>query len=158
MVRILPLLVLGLSLSAQPQPPPAGKAPEHSPQELEIFDLTNKVRKEHNLPALQLNPALSKIARAHAENMARQGKMEHDLDGKTPFDRIKAAGYKYAVAGENIAVAEKGAKLGKIVTLWMDSKGHRENILSPDFTEIGIGIVRAKNGDSYVTQDFAKPR
>ena len=110
-----------------------------------------------DLPALKLNPALSKIARAHSENMARQGKMEHILDKKGLEDRLREGGYKYAKGGENIAAGE-GVSLAMIMQAWMDSKGHRANILMPEATEIGLGIARDKTGKVYYTQVFAKPR
>jgi uncharacterized protein YkwD len=156
MLRILPCCVLGLIVSVLPTG--QTKPFEQTAEETKIFELTNKERKEKELAALVLNAELSKIARAHSENMARQGKMEHKLDDKTPFDRLKAAGYKYAKAGENLAEAEEGAQLPKIMQAWMESGGHRENILSPDYTETGIGSARDKAGTSYITQVFAKPR
>jgi len=156
MLRILTCCVLGLIVSVLP----AGQTKpfEQTPDEIKIFELTNKERKAKDRPALVLNPALSKIARAHSENMGRQGKMEHTLDDKTPFERIKAAGYKYSRAGENLAMAEEGAELPKIMKAWMESDGHRENILLPEFTETGVGSARDKAGTSYITQIFAKPR
>jgi uncharacterized protein YkwD len=156
MLRILPCCVLVLIVSVLP----AGQAKpfEQTPDEIKISELTNKERKEKDGPALVLNAALSKIARAHSENMARQGKMEHTLDDKTPFERIKAAGYKYSTAGENIAMGEEGAELPRIMQAWMESEGHRKNILSPEYTEIGVGSARAKDGSLYFTQVFARPR
>ena len=74
-----------------------------------------------------------------------------------PFDRIKDASYEYRFAGENLAFGDKGIKLTAIMKLWMASESHRKNILFPEFTQIGIGIARAKNGDLYFTQVFAKP-
>ncbi|HZZ81998.1 MAG TPA: CAP domain-containing protein [Gemmataceae bacterium] len=127
-------------------------------EEREILTLTNRERKAKELPPLKLSVTLSKVARAHSENMARQGKMEHTLDKKTPFDRIKASGYRYFAAGENIAMGEEGAKLSAIMKAWMESKGHRENILDTRFMEIGIGIATSKDGTMYLTQVFAKPR
>jgi uncharacterized protein YkwD len=134
------------------------KAFEQTADEMTIFELTNKERKAKDLPALVLSPALSKIARAHSENMARQGKFEHKLDGKEAKERVKEAGYKFSKVGENIAMGEDGAKLPKIMKAWMESGGHRENILSAEFVEIGVGIARNKAGDLYITQVFAKPR
>ena len=140
---------------------PAGEKPkafQHDPKETKLFELTNLERKQKELPALVLNPGLSKLARAHSENMARQQKMEHTLDEKSPFDRLRAAGYKFARAGENIAFGEPGAKLENIMKSWMESKEHAANILLPEFTEIGIGIARDKTGALYLTQLFARPR
>ncbi len=134
-----------------------GKPFEHSAAEKKIHELTNAERKNKKLPALTLNPALSKIARAHSENMARQNKMEHILDGKTPGDRVRAGGYKFDSTSENLAMAEDGAELPAIMKEWMDSKVHRANILEAEYTEIGVGIVRDKKGNSWLTQVFALP-
>jgi|ERR1019366_3059700 uncharacterized protein YkwD len=134
---------------------PAFKA---TPDEINVFDLTNQERKKEKTPELKLNPALSKIARAHSENMARQGKMAHTLDDKTPFDRLRAAGYIYLKAGENVAAGDEKASLPILMKAWMDSEGHRKNILEPGFTEIGVGIAHDKNGQVYYTQLFARPR
>ena len=139
---------------------PAGekaKPFQNTKDEIKVAELTNAERKKDDKSALTLSPALSKIARAHSENMARQGKMEHKLDNKNIFDRIKDAKYEYRYVGENIAFGDQGIALETIMKLWMDSQSHRKNILYPGFTEIGIGIARAKNGDLYFTQVFAKP-
>jgi uncharacterized protein YkwD len=130
---------------------------QNTKEEVTLTELTNAERKKDEKSGLVLNPALSKIARAHAENMARQGKMEHKLDDKNVFDRIKDARYEYRFAGENLAFGDKGIQLTAIMKLWMASESHRKNILFPEFTQIGIGIARAKNGDLYFTQVFAKP-
>ncbi len=120
-----------------------------------ILDLTNAARKENELPPLTANPTLTKAARLHSLNMAKQRKMSHKLDDKTPFDRIEAVGYKYNRAGENVAYGSSGVSIQEIFEGWMDSPGHRANILNRGYTEIGIGI--GVNGSKYYTQVFAKP-
>jgi uncharacterized protein YkwD len=125
--------------------------------ELRLVELTNAERAKKDLPPFKVNALLGKVARAHAENMARQMKMAHTLDDKTPFDRLRAAGYKYAVAGENVAEGDENATLPIIMQAWMDSEGHRKNVLHADFTEIGIGMARDKKGMIYYAQVFGKP-
>jgi uncharacterized protein YkwD len=127
-----------------------------SDDEQRLLDLTNAERKKKDLPPLKLNPVLCGVARAHSANMAKQGKMEHNLDGKSPYDRIKASGYKYAVAGENLARGD--LPVSDIVETLMKSKTHRENILDPEFTEIGVGLSRDDKKQVYYTQVFATPR
>src|SRR5262249_33873372 len=100
-----------------------------SAEEQKILDLTNAERKKNDLPVLRANSLLTKLARAHSANMARQEKMAHDLDDKTPYQRLKDAGYAYARAGENVAQGDAGFTVEQIFKGWMDSKGHRENIL-----------------------------
>ena len=127
--------------SAGALPSQQAKPFEPTAEEITIFDLTNKERKGKDLPALVLNPALNKIARAHSENMAQQKKMEHKLDGKESKERVKEAGYKFTRVGENIAMGEKGAQIPRIMKAWMESDGHRKNILSGEYAEIGVGIA-----------------
>ncbi|HEY1859398.1 MAG TPA: CAP domain-containing protein [Gemmataceae bacterium] len=150
------LLSLGLCLIviAADDPPPKI---ELSAAEQAILDATNKEREKENLPALKPNPILFEAARAHSANMAKQGKMEHELDGKTPADRIKAAGYDYAYIAENIGVSN-GNSPGGIVKAWMESKIHKENILNEKCTEIGIGVVKNDKGETYYTQEFGAPK
>lgn len=127
-----------------------------NPEEQKIFELINEERTKNMLPALKTSPQLTEVARAHAANMARQGKMDHNLDGKTPYDRIKGAGYKYSLAGENLAVGEVPQE--DVVKAWMKSKVHRENILDNEFTETGLGAVRDDKGKVWYVQVFANPR
>jgi uncharacterized protein YkwD len=133
------------------------KKVELSEVEQAILDLTNKEREKENLPLLKLNKILCEAARAHSANMAKQEKMEHELDGKNPADRVKAAGYIYAHMAENIAVSD-GEKPAGIVKAWMDSKVHKENILNEKYTEIGIGIAKNEKGETYYTQEFGTPK
>jgi uncharacterized protein YkwD len=123
--------------------------------EQQFLELTNKERAKEKLPPLKINPVLTKVARAHSANMARQGKMEHNLDGKRPAQRVKESGYEYATVSENIARGEETP--AEMMKLLMESPVHRKNILGPRFTEIGIGQFRAKDGRVYTTQVFAKP-
>ncbi len=129
---------------------------EMTPEEKQILELTNEARKKENLPPLKPSPVLFKVARAHTANMARQQKLEHVLDNKTPFQRIKEAGYAYRFAGENVAFGNY--PIPQVFEGWMESKPHRANILNKNFTEIGLGRVVDKKGDAYYTQVFGTPR
>jgi uncharacterized protein YkwD len=129
-----------------------------SPVEKQLLALTNKARKDAKLPPLRPNETLFQVARAHSKNMAKQQKAEHDLDGKTPFMRIKEAGYRYYHSGENIAVGTKNIPPTVVFDGWMKSEHHRKNILSPHYTEIGLGRAVSAKGDVYYTQVFGKPR
>jgi uncharacterized protein YkwD len=145
------LLVHALACAGDTQ---ALKATE---DETKLLELTNQERKAKEVPPLRANSLLAKVARAHSANMARQQKMDHVLDGKTPFDRMREAGYKFQRGAENVASGTPAMKLPAIMQLWMNSKGHRENILNADYTEIGIGIARGQDGKVYYTQVFARP-
>jgi uncharacterized protein YkwD len=129
---------------------------EMTRDEKAVLDATNKERAKEKLPPLNPNPILFRVARAHSSNMAKQNKMEHELDGKKPNDRTKEAGYKSGWIGENIAAGYEFPPL-EVIKTWMASKGHRENILNPTYTEIGIGIARTPRGELYYTQVFGRP-
>lgn len=125
--------------------------------EQELVDLTNKERVKKKLPALKVNPLLTRAARLHSANMAKQEKMEHRLDGKDPPDRAEAVGYRLGYVGENIAAGEMWS-LGGLMRDWMGSRPHRENILSKRYTEIGVGMADTAKGERYYTLLFGRPR
>jgi len=129
-----------------------------SKEEKKLVELVNAERKKENLPSLKTNLLLTKLARAHSDNMAKQGKLDHDLDGKTAFQRMREAGYAFSKAGENIAYSEGIFNLNEVMKGWMESKPHRENILNDEYTEFGLGMARNDKGECYYTQVFAKPR
>jgi uncharacterized protein YkwD len=153
MSRFLLLLLILSSLAAVR----AGEVALSAAQR-KILELTNQERKQKELPPLKPSAMLFKVAQAHSENMAKQGKMEHKLDGMTPLQRLRAAGYPYSRAYENIGAGDADVPLEDLVKAWMDSKGHRENILTSACTEIGVGIAKDKNGQVYYTQLFGKPK
>jgi hypothetical protein len=104
-----------------------------------IISLTNQSRQEFNLQALTQNVQLDKAAQAKAQDMLQKGYFSHTTpDGKTPWIFIEAAGYNYLAAGENLAVNFTQAE--DVETAWMNSPGHKANILNRDFEEIGIGV------------------
>ena len=127
---------------AVPEPPADVKAGD-KPKALEltrleqaILDLTNEERKKASLPPLKVNEKLVLLARAHSENMAKQNRMDHVLDGKDPMQRARDAAYGPFVA-ENCAWGAQSAP--EVVRGWMESAGHKANILNPKATEVGIG-------------------
>jgi uncharacterized protein YkwD len=129
---------------------------ELTDEEKALLDLTNKARAAEKLPPLKPNGALFKAARAHSANMAKQDKLEHELDGKRVSDRATAASYDWDEIAENIAVAED-ATPKDIVDGWLQSKAHRENLLKPEFVEIGLGVATNAKGEKYYTQVFGVP-
>jgi uncharacterized protein YkwD len=153
--------LLGLIGSACLAAPAGGDEPADktklSPADKQILDLTNQARKKEGLAPLRPNATLMKVARDHSANMAKQQKLDHVLDGMNPFQRIKAAGYRYARAGENIAFGTVQFGPAKIFGGWMKSKHHRENILNPLYTEVGIGRAANARGEVYYTQVFGRP-
>jgi uncharacterized protein YkwD len=120
-----------------------------------VIDLTNAERKKADLKPLKMNPKLMAAARKHAANMAAQEKLEHVLDEKDPEDRAKAAGYKPDAIGENLAWNQQNPK--EVLEVWMKSEQHRDNILSKDYTEIGVAVAKNKKGEPYWVQVFGTP-
>lgn len=125
--------------------------------ERSVWTLTNQERTENGLSGLSLNGDLVASARAHSADMAAQDYFDHEgLDESTPGDRIAATGYEAASWGENIAAGY--ATPQEVVDGWMASDGHRANILSTSYCDIGVGY--AYDGDStyghYWTQNFGR--
>jgi uncharacterized protein YkwD len=149
--------ILAVMLAAAPSARTEDKEFKFTKEEETVLKLTNELRKKEDLPALKPNALLTKAARAHSANMAKQGKLEHVLDEKNPADRVAAAGYKRALVGENVAAGKRMPPKGAY-DLWLDSPPHKKNMLSDKFEEIGIGIARDAKGDVYYTQVFGTPR
>jgi uncharacterized YkwD family protein len=92
------------------------------------------------------------VAQAKAEDMAQNNYFSHTSPTYgTPFEMLKAFGVSYSTAGENIAKGQKSADA--VMTAWMNSDGHRKNILGTGYTKLGVGYVN-KNGTTYWVQMF----
>jgi hypothetical protein len=124
-----------------------------------IIVLTNDSRQSFNLKALAESSILDKAAQAKADDMLAKGYFAHTTpDGKTPWDFITGAGYNYMMAGENLAVNFTEAE--NVETAWMNSPGHRANILNKNFEDIGIGIsqgIYQGHTAIFVVQEFGVP-
>jgi len=117
-----------------------------------VAELVNRHRVAIGLRPLAWNPQVSRVARAHSVDMVRRGFFSHENpDRQSPFDRMRAAGLRYRAAGENIAAGQITAD--EVFKGWMRSKGHRENIDNPLYTEQGIAVYRR-----HWTQVFLTPR
>ncbi|MFY4814537.1 CAP domain-containing protein [Haloarcula sp. AONF1] len=145
--------------------------------EVLVHQYVNKERQQQGLANISHDPQLRRIARNHSEDMANRSYFSHtDPSGNDFSDRYAAAGYecqvtisdsRYATGGENIAQTWFGEPISGegtyntadelargIVTQWMDSPGHRENILTPYWQSEGIGIEITDSGKVFATQDF----
>lgn len=121
--------------------------------ENQLINLVNQERISRNLQALEKNDSLTQIARPHSADMFKKGYFAHTSpEGKNVSDRAIDRGYIYLVIGENLAYAPSVELAHKGL---MDSKGHRENILSPEFRKIGIGIMDGGVYGLMVTQVFS---
>ncbi|CEK33057.1 CAP domain-containing protein [Paraclostridium sordellii] len=118
----------------------------------EVLDLVNVERSNRGLQPLKFNSELSNVATLKSQDMIDKNYFDHTSPTYgSPFDMMKKFGISYRAAGENIAMGQKTPQ--EVMNSWMNSDGHRKNILNPDFTELGVGI--ASNGSSlYWTQMF----
>lgn len=129
---------------------------DFSQEELELLELTNNVRAEKGLKPLIMNKDLTDVARTQAKDMARHHHLSHTVKGKHLGFRIKKSGYNYRVVGENIAMSKGTFK--HVIGMWMKSPPHRKNILNPHYNELGVGIIKAKDGAQYFAQIFGTQR
>jgi len=124
--------------------------------EKKLFELINEERQRRGLPLLSFSPDLCQLARAHSKDMASRGRISHSsTDGRSYKDRVVNEGYYFIALGENVAFSE-GFLPELIHQSLMKSQGHRENILDPNFDEVGIGAVFKKNKGYFITQDFRR--
>ncbi|MEG1930675.1 MAG: CAP domain-containing protein, partial [Anaerovorax sp.] len=124
--------------------------------ENKVAELVNTKRREAGLQPLAINKALSKVAEKKAEDMANQNYFSHTSPTYgSPFEMMKQFGINYKAAGENIAKGQRTPE--SVMTGWMNSEGHRANIMSTNYTEIGIGYVVDAKGDTYWVQMFIRP-
>ncbi len=127
-----------------------------SSQESEVARLVNAELAKAGLPALKLNWQLSRVARYKSADMANKGYFSHNSPTYgTPFKMMENFGLRFSAAGENIAYGQRTP--AEVMRDWMNSPGHRNNIMSRSFTEIGVGLAKNKNGVCYWTQQFMKP-
>lgn len=122
--------------------------------EKNAVELMNADRRANGLSDLKVSSAVTAVARSHAQDMVNRKFFSHsNPDGKTPSDRLKAAGISYSAVGENIA---ENTSVQAAETSFMNSSGHRANILNSNYTTVGIGVAYDSAGNVYVVQDFIK--
>lgn len=120
--------------------------------ESKAFQLLNADRAANGLPALKINTSLVRLAEGYASDMINRKFFSHyNPEGQSPFDRMRQAGISYRYAGENLAI---NRNVTAAETAFMNSPGHRANILSPNYTEVGIGVRYDSTGSAYVVQEF----
>lgn len=121
----------------------------------EVVALVNKERASQGLAPLKINWEVARVAQYKSEDMRDRNYFNHTSPTYgTPFEMLKKFNIKYSAAGENIAKGQKTAQA--VVSSWMNSEGHRKNILSTNFTEIGVGYAPGNN-TVYWTQIFIRP-
>ena len=121
-----------------------------STYEQQVIDLINEIRIKNGLSPLTENTALSRCAKAKSQDMHDKRYFSHQSPTYgSPFDMMKQFGITYRTAGENIAMGQSTPQA--VVNAWMNSEGHRANILNASFTQIGMGYVADGH---YWTQQF----
>ncbi|MCR2806162.1 CAP domain-containing protein [Paenibacillus soyae] len=124
-------------------PAPTTTAPAASTIQQQVVTLVNQERAKLGLPALQMDTLLNKVATEKARDMDVNNYFSHTSPTYgSPFDMMKSFGVKYSYAGENIASGQPTA--ARVMSDWMNSPGHRANIVSPNFTKIGVGYVNGE--------------
>lgn len=152
-------IALGLSLSAcSAADDLATDAPilglrENSHEESDFLLLLNEFRAENGLNGLAATPLLNQVAYDHSLDMGNRQYFDHtNPEGESPFDRMRAAGYRGGFMAENIAAGQQTAQ--QAFASWRDSPGHRQNMLNPRFKAIGIGraeVQRSRFGVYWTT-------
>ncbi|HWO96823.1 MAG TPA: CAP domain-containing protein [Bacillus sp. (in: firmicutes)] len=133
--------------------PAAATASNVSEFEKQVANLVNQERQKAGLKPLQLDTKLSDVAREKSKDMMNKGYFSHQSPTYgSPFDMMKQFGITYNSAGENIAKGQQTPQ--EVMNAWMNSEGHRANILNGSFTHIGVGFVKDAQGTTYWTQMF----
>ncbi|MCE7873953.1 hypothetical protein DYH09_26775 [bacterium CPR1] len=150
MTRVLLALLLALPLLAD----------SPTPIETRVLELTNRERLQAGLPALKSEMKLVQAGRLHSREMCELNYFSHaspTSGQETPRQRVESVGARSMAIGENIYMSSGRSPEevpARALTSWMNSPGHRANILSPDFTSLGIGIF-VSGPKVYVTQVFS---
>ncbi|MCS1351517.1 CAP domain-containing protein [Mechercharimyces sp. CAU 1602] len=150
------------SAQAETTTPPANENNDDSskkkqegilPIEQEVIQLVNKERTQRGLQPLQGDSKLSKVARTKSADMRDKEYFSHDSPTYgSPFDMMTQFGVSYSKAAENIAAGQQSAQ--SVMKSWMNSDGHRKNILDPNLTTIGVGYVEGGSWGTMWTQMF----
>jgi uncharacterized protein YkwD len=148
-----PLMAATAKVTGSPSTAPSG-VDEFAAVLADVVARTNAQRAEHSCAAARIDAKLSTAAREHSVDMAFRQELSHTgADGSDPAVRIKRAGYNLAGGwAENVAAGYPTPEA--VMTGWMNSKDHRDNILNCSLKAIGVGVARAANGQLYWTQDF----
>lgn len=123
--------------------------------ENEVVRLVNVERVKAGLPELVQNSEVGRVARIKSEDFVKNNYFSHTSPTYgSPFDMLKSFGITFTAAGENIASGQKTA--ADVMNSWMNSSGHRANILNSTYNKIGVGVAKDSNGSLYWTQIFIR--
>lgn len=144
---------------------PADAPPDLPRAERDVFERSNAFRRAQGLAPTKPNAELRAAAKAFAAFMVRTAEYGHEADGRSPAERAQAQGYAYCMVAENLAYLQSttmrfGAEelAQRFVQGWIDSPGHRHNLLSAEATDIGVAVAHdPRKGRYYAVQMFGKP-
>ncbi len=123
----------------------------------EVLDLVNEERNKQGLNPVMMNAELNHVATLKAMDMRDNNYFDHNSQNYgTPFEMLQRFGIHYSYAGENIAAGQKSAQ--QVMNDWMNSSGHRANILNANYTHLGVGYVEGGSYGTYWVQEFTKPQ
>ena len=161
------LLCLAPIACALPSPAQAQRHPDTARVEALVIEGTNEFRRHEHLEPVGRNARLHEAAREFAAFMARTGKFDHDADGRTPSERVRAHGYELCIIAENISYEynsrdfETSDLARRFVEGWKNSPGHRRNMLKGEATEIAVAVARSPAQGApryYAVQLLGRPR
>lgn len=140
------------------EPPPDGGASTNE-QERQVLQYTNMIRKEAGCGPVSLDSSLVASSGGHAEDMVDRHFFDHtNPDGESPYQRMERAGFRGRAAAENIAAGYKTAE--DVMKAWMQSDGHRANILNCDYNRLGVGYdpgrIKQDYGPGSWVQNFGR--
>lgn len=143
---------------------PAAQRPDLAAVERLVVTGANDFRRGEGAAPLAVDAKLSAAARGLAAHMARTDRYGHEADGRTPAQRVQAQGYTWCMVAENIAMQYYSGGFAtdelaqRFVQGWVDSPGHRRNLLERDATQTGVAIAHsARSGRYYAVQVFGRP-
>jgi stress response protein SCP2 len=152
-------LVRDFGVDVAEEPPPTPTRPGAGPTAevvAEVVTVTNVERARHGLPAFTVDARLAAAAQDHSDDMVRRAFFSHaNPDGAQVWDRARGRGYQYRKVAENIAAGQRSA--AEVVAGWMDSPGHRANILDRELAQIGVGHAVGGSYGTTWTQVFGTP-
>ncbi len=123
--------------------------------EQKVIELVNQQRAYNGLPALKANWEVSRVARYKSQDMIDKHYFAHQSPTfGSPFNMMENFGIRFSAAGENIAYGQRTPE--EVMKSWMNSPGHRSNILNATYNQIGVGVAKSSNGTFYWTQMFIK--
>ena len=158
------------SNDSEPAPPPVKRQPRTTPPpappppvarvgggvSAQVVQLANAERAKAGLGALTVDSRFASAAAGHSTDQATMNRMDHTgSDGSSMADRINASGFRWRALGENVAVGYQDA--ASVMSGWMNSAGHRKNILTAGFTVIGVAAAASADGTYYWTMDLGTP-